>query len=66
MILYTDFAEVLRKKIREYLNDEADGIARGECTDFADYKRRTGVIEGLAIAERELLDLVREEDKHDE
>ncbi len=40
------------------MNDHADSIAGGGCKDFAEYKRLTGVIEGIAIAEREVLDWV--------
>ncbi len=40
------------------MNDHADNIAGGGCKDFAEYKRLTGVIEGIAIAEREVLDWV--------
>jgi hypothetical protein len=50
--------EYLQKKYRDALNEHADHIATGNCKDFADYKRLTGVIEGLALAERELLDWI--------
>lgn len=50
--------ELLRKKIRERLNDHADNIAGGGCDDYPAYRKACGVIEGLAIAERELLDLI--------
>jgi hypothetical protein len=48
----------LQKKYRDALNEHADHIATGNCKDFAEYKRLTGVIEGLALAERELLDWI--------
>jgi hypothetical protein len=44
------------------MNEMADHIAGGGCTDFADYKRCCGVIHGLALAERELLDLTKQID----
>jgi hypothetical protein len=47
----------LRGRIRELMNDRADTVAGGACADFAEYKHLTGVIEGLAMAERELLDI---------
>lgn len=47
----------LRDKIREMMNDLADYIATGSAIDWADYRHKVGVIEGLAKAERELLDL---------
>jgi hypothetical protein len=42
------------------MNDKADNIATGSCADFDEYKHQTGVIEGLALAEREFLDIVEE------
>ncbi len=48
---------VLKDKLRELMNDRADHLATGSCKDFAEYKHIAGVIEGLALAERELLDL---------
>ena len=47
----------LQEKIRVLMNDRLDDMATGSCQDFAAYKHSTGVIEGLALAERELLDL---------
>lgn len=47
----------LRGKIREIMNETADYVATGSVDDWADYKHKVGVIEGLAKAERELLDL---------
>jgi len=55
----TNLDEALRKSIRQQMNEMADHIAGGACTDFADYKRCCGIIHGLAIAERELLDLCK-------
>jgi hypothetical protein len=58
MIPVSDNAfEYLRKKIRDIMNEHADHIATGAATDWADYRYQVGVIEGLAKAERELLDL---------
>ena len=48
---------LLRKKIREHMNDMADNVSTGNVPSFEEYKRQCGVIEGLALAERELLDL---------
>lgn len=47
----------LQEKIRTRMNDEADAIATGACQDFADYRYRTGIVQGLAMVERDLLDL---------
>jgi hypothetical protein len=39
------------------MNEIADNISTGGAVDFPEYKRMCGIIEGLATAERELLDL---------
>jgi hypothetical protein len=55
--VHEDSLEYLRKKIREMMNDRADFVATGAAEDWAAYRYQVGVIEGLARAERELLDL---------
>lgn len=57
--------EYLRSKIRNMMNDHADHVATGAASDWADYKYHVGIIEGLAKAERELLDLVDKLKEHD-
>lgn len=57
--------EFVRKKIRGIMNDHADHIATGAATDWADYRYHVGIIEGLAKAERELLDLEERLSKQD-
>lgn len=52
------FEEIIRKKIREHMNNYADDLATGGAKDFPDYRFQVGVIQGLALAEREILDLV--------
>ena len=59
---HQNLADFLRKSLRNQMNDMADHISGGGCTDYADYKRCCGVIHGLAIAERELLDLTKQID----
>ena len=49
--------EQLRKIYRDQMNELADSLAGGACHDFEQYKHITGIIEGYARAERELLDL---------
>ena len=49
--------DVIKKKIRDRLNDLADELAGGAAKDYAEYKHITGVIMGLAIAERDVLDI---------
>jgi hypothetical protein len=52
------FEEIIRKKIREHMNNYADDLATGGAKDYPDYRFQVGVIQGLAMAEREILDLV--------
>ena len=56
-LLVMDFIEAMRSKLRTDMNNYADDLANGQCTDFAQYKELCGVIRGLAFAERHLLDL---------
>ncbi len=49
--------EFLRKRIREEMNEMSDHISGGACSDFSEYSKCCGIIQGLAVAERELLDL---------
>jgi hypothetical protein len=49
--------EVVRKGIRAQMNEMSDHISGGGCSDFSEYSKCCGIIQGLAIAERELLDL---------
>jgi len=52
--------EKFKSRLRDLMNDRADNIATGSCTSFDEYKHQSGVIEGLALAERELLDIIQE------
>lgn len=56
---YYNFVDVLRKQIRDDMNNYADDVAGGACVDYAAYQKLCGVIQGLAIAERHLLDLAK-------
>lgn len=49
--------DVIRQKIRSKMNELADDIALGSAKDFADYKFLTGIISGLAMVERDIIDL---------
>lgn len=53
------FAETLRKKIREDMNNYADDCAGGACRSYEEYQKLCGVIQGLALAEAHLLDLAK-------
>lgn len=48
---------VLKQKIRERLNQIADDLALGGAPDYNQYKYLTGMVAGLAVVEREILDL---------
>ena len=54
-----EFARVLREQIRTDMNNYADDIAGGVCRNFEEYQKLVGVIQGLALAERYLLDLAK-------
>jgi hypothetical protein len=54
-----EFARVLRDKIRTDMNNYADDLAGGGCRSFEEYQKLCGVIQGLALAERYLLDLAQ-------
>ena len=45
------------------MNNKADDLSTGCASDFPDYRFRVGVIEGLAIAEREFLDIIERIEK---
>lgn len=49
--------DLIREKIRTYLNDIADHMAGGGCQNHEEYVRLVGKVEALAIIERDLLDL---------
>ncbi len=59
-------AEALRRQLREKMNDAADYVATGSCKSYEEYKAVCGKIEGLALAERALLDMVEAQEKADE
>jgi hypothetical protein len=61
-----EFARVLREKLRTDMNNYTDDLAGGSCRSFDEYQKLCGVIQGLAIAERHLLDLAEKVEKSDE
>ena len=64
--MISEFARVLREKIRTDMNNYCDDIAGGQCRTFDEYQKLCGVIQGLALAERHLLDLAEKVEKSDE
>jgi hypothetical protein len=61
-----EFARVLREQIRKDMNNYADDLSSGQCRTFDEYQKLCGVIQGLAIAERYLLDLAKKVEDSDE
>lgn len=61
-----EFARVLREQVRKDMNNYADDLAGGACRSFDEYQKLCGVIQGLAIAERYILDLAEKAEKADE
>lgn len=59
------FVEFMRGEIRRQMNDYADDVAGGACPSYDAYKELCGVIRGLAITERLLLDLAEKAEKDD-
>ena len=52
-----DVFSLLRKKLRNQMNEIADHLALGSAKDMEEYRKMCGIIEGLAWAEREVIDL---------
>ena len=61
-----DFARVLREQIRTDMNNYADDLAGGSCRNFEEYQKLCGTIQGLALAERYLIDLAEKAERADE
>ena len=57
------WSELFKERLRENMNNKADDPSTGCASDFPDYRFRVGVIEGLAIAEREFLDIIERIEK---
>jgi|TARA_Y100000114_G_scaffold106853_1_gene100119 hypothetical protein len=53
----------IRKQIRDHMNEHADHLSGGACKDFEEYRYLTGVISGLALVERDILDLLERVDR---
>jgi|TARA_R110000803_G_scaffold113195_1_gene181576 hypothetical protein len=54
-------SQFLKKRLRDIMNQHADHVSTGACKDYSEYQKMAGIIEGLALAEREVLDWT---DKH--
>lgn len=49
--------DLIKSKIRQKLNEYADDLALGGAKDYPQYTHMTGIIAGLAMVERDILDL---------
>ena len=47
----------IQNDLRVQMNEVSDHMAMGGCKDMDEYSRNVGIIQGLAFAERTLLDL---------
>lgn len=54
----------LQKKIRAIMNDTSDHMSADGCGSHEEYKKCCGIIEGLALAERELLDVIEKSEQN--
>jgi len=52
-----DALSLLRKKLRKQMNEIADLLSIGSAKNMEEYRKMCGIIEGLAWAEREVIDL---------
>lgn len=52
-----DVLSVLKRKLRNEMNELADHLALGSAKDIEEYRKVCGMIEGLAWAEREVIDI---------
>ena len=64
--MISEFARVLREKLRTDMNNYADDCAGGACRTFEEYQKLCRTIQGLAIAERHLLDLAKKVEEANE
>ena len=48
---------LLKKKLRVQMNELADHLALGSAKDMEEYRKVCGIIEGLAWAEREVINI---------
>lgn len=61
-----DFARVLRERIRTDMRNYSDDLAGGACRSFDEYQKLCGLIQGLAVAEQHLIDLVKKVEQSDD
>ena len=52
-----DAFSLLKKKLRDQMNEIADLVSLGSAKNMEDYRKMCGIIEGLAWAEREVIEI---------
>ena len=52
-----DVLSLVKKKLRDQMNEIADSVSLGSAKNMEDYRKMCGIIEGLAWAEREIIDI---------
>ena len=52
-----DALSLLKKKLRDQMNEIADLVSLGSAKNMEDYRKMCGIIEGVAWAEREIIDI---------
>ena len=57
-ITQLSLSEHMKLKLRGMMNEHADHMSTGNCKDFEEYRYFTGIIAGLALVERDILDLL--------
>lgn len=48
--------DIIKKRIRQHMNEIADDLAGGAAIDYPNYRYLVGIVSGLAMIEREILD----------
>tara|TARA_B100001245_G_C22671491_1_gene328633 strand:- start:62 stop:250 length:189 start_codon:yes stop_codon:yes gene_type:complete len=48
---------LLRQALQSIIKQYGETLAQGSARDFYEYKKITGIIEGLSIADREIIDM---------
>lgn len=54
-------AETLKAKLQQLQHGQTEQIAKGYAIDWPDYKKRTGIVQGLQMAIDECNEMTRQE-----
>ena len=57
--MVTTVFDALIKKLNEHKSSATEFMADGGCKDYTHYRNLCGVIQGLSLAQREIIDLAR-------